>query len=222
MRGECCAMTKMNRRGVVAALVTLPFAPAAFAQAPSAAPRRVLGQDKQRLSIVNDKGEVVWGVACSGVAHDVSYLPTGNVLVQTRAENVVEMDKDGKTVWQWDAKPKAGYDGRVEIHAFQRLPNGLTMIAETGNKRIIEVDASGKIVREVALTVENPHPHRDTRMVRKLKSGNYLACHEADGVVREYDPMGKVVWASKLSKPNTTSPNLPALSGTCSSVSVAP
>jgi WD40 repeat protein len=68
------------------------------------------------------------------------------------------------------------------------------MIAESGNRRIIEVDKDGKIVREVPLTVEKPSSHRDTRMVRKLANGNYLVCHEGDGKIREYEPSGKVVW----------------------------
>jgi hypothetical protein len=69
------------------------------------------------------------------------------------------------------------------------------MVAESGNRRIVEVDRDGKIVREVPLTVEHPDAHRDTRLVRRLESGNYLVCHEADATVREYDPTGKVVWS---------------------------
>ena len=72
------------------------------------------------------------------------------------------------------------------------------MIAETGNKRIIEVDADGKIVHETPLTVNKPHPHRDTRLARKLDNGHYLVAHEGDGVVREYEPSGKVVWSYAL------------------------
>ena len=41
------------------------------------------------------------------------------------------------------------------------------------------MDRDGKIVHEVPLTVEHPNPHRDTRMARKLATGNYLVCHEA-------------------------------------------
>ena len=41
------------------------------------------------------------------------------------------------------------------------------------------------------------HPHRDTRWVRKTAAGTYLACHENDGTVREYDGAGKVVWSHK-------------------------
>ncbi len=46
--------------------------------------------------------------------------------------------------------------------------------------------------------MNKPDPHRDTRMVRKLDTGNYLVCHEGDGCVREYDAKGKVVWEYKL------------------------
>jgi outer membrane protein assembly factor BamB len=45
------------------------------------------------------------------------------------------------------------------------------------------------------LTVAKADAHRDTRLVRKLESGNYLVCHEGDGAVREYDATGKVVWS---------------------------
>ncbi|HVR73160.1 MAG TPA: hypothetical protein VMT52_02460, partial [Planctomycetota bacterium] len=83
---------------------------------------------------------------------------------------------------------------RVEVHAFQRLEDGATMIAESGPARIIEVDPKGKLLREVKLKVEHPDAHSDTRRVRKISSGNYLVCHERDGAVREYDPAGKVVW----------------------------
>ncbi|MBL9127167.1 MAG: hypothetical protein JNL97_05955, partial [Verrucomicrobiales bacterium] len=83
---------------------------------------------------------------------------------------------------------------RVEVHAFQRLDDGLTMIAESGPARILEVDAAGTIRREVPLRVKSPNAHSDTRLVRKLNNGHYLVAHEADGAVREYAPDGTVVW----------------------------
>jgi len=98
-------------------------------------------------------------------------------------------------VWSYDAAEMNGNKGRrVEVHAFQRLPNGLTMIAESGPARIIEVDRNGVVHREISLKVDNRNVHRDTRMARKLDNGNYLVCHEADHTVREYDMTGKVVW----------------------------
>ena len=159
---------------------------------------RVLAQDKGHVAIVNAEGEVEWEVPCKHNAHDIALLDNGNVLVHTGHTSIAEMSPEKKVVWQYVAKPKPGYTGRIEIHAFQRLEGGLTMVAESGNRRIVEVDREGKIVKEVPLTIDHPDPHRDTRMARKLASGNYLVCHEADGVVREYDGGGKVVWSYAL------------------------
>jgi len=72
------------------------------------------------------------------------------------------------------------------------------MIAESGIPRIIEVDKSGKLLRQVKLQVANPRPHTDTRLVRKLANDNYLVCHESLGVVREYHPSGKIVWEYRV------------------------
>lgn len=170
----------------------------AQAQEKPAATVRVLGQDRGRVAIVNDRGEVEWEAPCPGVAHDIALLTRGNVLLQHGAGNVVEIDRTGKTVWRYDAVPKAGYTGRVEIHAFQRLMNGRTMIAESGNARIIEVERDGRIAAEIPLVIENRDPHRGTRLARKLDNGNYLVAHEGDATVREYDPQGKVVWSYTL------------------------
>src|SRR4051812_5627486 len=155
---------------------------------------RVLGQDRGKVTILNARGEVEWEVVNPYVCHDIAMLPNGNVLFPTSDTTIVEMTPQKQIVWRHEAKPKEGYTGKIEIHAFQRLPDGLTLVSETGNKRLIEVDREERIVHEVPLTVENPNTHRDTRRVRKLENGHYLVCHELDGVVREYDPTGKVVW----------------------------
>jgi hypothetical protein len=149
---------------------------------------QVLGADLKRIAIVNAKGEVEWEVPNQArEVHDIQMLPNGNVLFQTSYTTVVEMNRDKQIVWKHESKPKAGYTGAVEIHSYQRLKDGLTLIAETGNMRLIEVDKNDQIVHEVPLTVENPNSHRDTHMVRKLDNGHYLVCHEGDGKLREYD-----------------------------------
>jgi hypothetical protein len=171
-----------------------------FARETAAAerPYRVLAQDKGHVAIVNGRGEIEWEVACQHNAHDLALLDSGNLLLHMGPAKVVEMTPEKKIVWQYEARPKPGYEGRVEVHAFQRLPDGLTMVAESGNRRIVEVDAGGRIVKQIPLRVDHPHPHRDTRMARKLENGHYLVCHEGDGVVREYEGNGKVVWSYAL------------------------
>ncbi|HWG47191.1 MAG TPA: PQQ-binding-like beta-propeller repeat protein [Gemmataceae bacterium] len=159
---------------------------------------RVLAADKGHVVLINAKGQVEWEYVNKAECHDLTRLPNGNVLLSTGPATIVEVNPDKKIVWRYESKPKKGYKGRVEVHSFQRLADGGTMIAESGNRRIIEVDKDGRIVKEIALTVEKPNAHRDTRMVRKLDNGHYLVCHEMDGVVREYDAEGKVVWSYRL------------------------
>lgn len=170
----------------------------AFAAEPKHPGYRVLAQDKGKVAIIGVDGKVEWEVECKYNSHDIHLLPNGNLLLHTAAATVTEMTPKKEVVWKYEAKPKDGYKGRVEVHAFQRLADGNTMVAESGNQRIVEVNKDGKIVKEISLQVDHPDPHRDTRMVRKLKSGNYLVCHEADGCVREYNVDGKVVWTYKL------------------------
>lgn len=157
---------------------------------------RVLGADKKHVAIVNSKGEIEWEIANPDAReiHDIQMLDNGNVLFQTNYITVVEVNKAKEVVWKHESKPKEGYTGRVEIHSYQRLKDGHTLIAESGNTRLIEVDKNDKIVKVVPLTVTKPNAHRDTRMVRKLDNGNYLVCQEGEGKVREYDATGKIVW----------------------------
>lgn len=188
----------MNRLTPVTMLFLLAGAPLLADDKKDAIEHRVLAADRGKVAIVNAKGEVEWEVANGHDVHDLALLPNGNILLPTNATTIVEMTPEKKIVWKYVSKPKEGYTGKVEVHAFQRLDNDITMIAESGNRRIIEVDRDGKIVHEVPLTVERPSSHRDTRMARKLENGHYLVCHEGDGKVREYDRAGKVVWTYVL------------------------
>jgi hypothetical protein len=168
-------------------------------ESPGAKPSyRVLGQDKGKVAIVAAAGSIEWDYPSKFVAHDIARLPNGNIMFQSGPATIVEVSPSKEVVWKFTSKPKEGYTGAIEIHGFQRLENGLTLVSETGNRRLIEVDRDGKIVREVPLTIDRPNSHRDTRIARKLATGNYLVCHEGDGVVREYDPSGKVVWSYAL------------------------
>jgi len=173
--------------------------PQSRAESASSVAHRVVGSDNGRIATLGLDGTTVeWEIKNGHQAHDLQVLPSGNILLPTSATKIVEMTPAKEIVWQYEALPKPGYTGRVEVHAFQRLADGRTMVAESGNGRIVEVDATGKIVFEMPLTLDKPNAHKDTRLARKLTSGNYLVCQEADGAVREYEPSGKVVWTYKL------------------------
>ena len=146
------------------------------------------------VAIVDSESNLLWEYPTSAI-HDIHLLENGNLLFQTSWTRIVEMTLKKEIVWSYDASRMNGNEGKhVEVHAFQRLSDGYTMIAESGTARILEVDRMGRIHKEIPLKVDNPSAHSDTRRARKLDNGHYLVSHESDGVVREYDSQGKVVW----------------------------
>jgi hypothetical protein len=76
---------------------------------------------------------------------DVERLSNGNTLItDAGAENgtgseIIEVDPAGQIVWQYS-------DGLRFAHSAKRLESGHTLIADTTNDRVIEVDSSGKTV----------------------------------------------------------------------------
>lgn len=168
-----------------------------FARAEDRPNYKILAGDHGHIAIINAKGEVEWEVPCNNTPHDIVMLPNGNILAHMSDSKIEEISPDKKVVWTHISKPTDPKRG-IQIHAFQRLENGNTMVSESGNARIIEVDKDDKIVKQFPLVVEKPSTHSDTRLVRKLDNGHYLIAHENDGAVREYDENGKVIWTYKL------------------------
>jgi len=182
--------------GILAALVPA----AALAEAPPTAvqtgtPRRVIAADSstKTLAAISPDGRVEWKLPV-GAIHDLHLLPDGHILYQDGWTRIVEIDANRKPVWDYNAKRNGNAGRTVEVHAFQRFSDGATMVVESGPARIIEVDRDGNLVKEVPLTVNTRSAHSDTRNARKTEAGTYLVAHEKDGVVREYDAAGKVVW----------------------------
>ena len=154
----------------------------------------IAAEGGKQVAISDALGKLLWQHPIKQV-HDVHLLENGNILVNNGWTKVMEVDLSGNTVWEYDSSQTEGYNGeKIEIHAFQRLPGGNTMVAESGISRIVEVDASGKLVSSIPLQVAKPHPHVDTRLVRKLDNGDYLVCHEGEERVAQYSSNGDVIW----------------------------
>ena len=203
----------MNRRGFLQGLASGPllgWACARPAAGPPAVAHRLIAQDRGRVAVVEADGSVGWSWANGTGAHDLHLLPSGNLLVPTAVNRIVELTSEKEVVWEWESLPAGEGVEKVEIHAFERLENGHTMVAETGNRRIIEVDRDGAVRHEIPLQVDNPHWHHDTRLVRLTPDKTYLVAHERDGAVREYDRDGKVVWEYNL---ELTGPETPTHRG---------
>lgn len=191
----------MDRRHFLRSGLAAPWFAAACSKPPAqVAPvsHRLLAQDRGQVAIVGRSGAVEWAWENGTVAHDLHLLPNGNLLVPTAADTIVELSPEKEVVWRWQSTPKDDSVDRVEIHAFQRLDNGLTMVSESGNRRLIEVDREGRVHHEIGLQVEKPHWHKDTRLVRLTPDGTYLVAQENDGIVREYNRGGSIVWEYRM------------------------
>lgn len=167
-----------------------------FACSTADAAHRVILQGNGKLAIANADGAIEWQMNWGGI-HDIHVLKNGHIFVQQGSAKVAEIDPTTKSViWSYDSATQNGNHGKkVEVHSFQPFEDGRLMIAESGPARLIEIDRDGRLLKEVKLKVNRPNPHTDTRLARKLASGNYLVCHEGDGTVREYDgKSGDVAW----------------------------
>lgn len=145
--------------------------------------------------IVDGTGQVTWRYPAS--SRDGWALDNGHVLLALSKSTAypggaaVEVTRDGKTVFEFRGT-------QSEVNTVQPLADGRVLLTEAGPKpRLLEVDRAGKIVAEVPLRAQTRDHHLQTRMARKLDTGNYLVPQLLDRVVREYTPAGKIVWEVK-------------------------
>lgn len=137
--------------------------------------------------ILDEDGKEAWNAGKPG-ARDGWVLANGNVLVAW-SDDVRELTRDKQVVFQYKKSPE-----NQELGTVERLESGNTLITELGKEpRLLEVDSSGSIVLQFPLKPETDNGHMQTRMARKLPSGNYLAPHLLAFKVKEYTPKGEVV-----------------------------
>lgn len=137
-----------------------------------------------KVFVVSAQGRVEWEHEAP-TCNDGWALPNGNLLFST-GHGVKEVTRDNRVVFS--------YESKSEIYGCQRLANGDTFIAECTAARLIEVNSRGEIVKQVRLLPEGESGgHAFMRNARRLENGNYLVAHYLLGVVREYDPQGKMV-----------------------------
>lgn len=143
--------------------------------------------------IVGEDGEVEWKFDMP--ASDGWVLPNGNVLLalygtkEFPSGGIVEVDRETKKiVFQYKAQQK-------ETSTVQPLPDGKYLLAELGPKpRALVINSRGKVVKSTPLQCQTDNAHMQTRMLRVLPNGNYLAPHLFDFAVKEYNPdTGEVV-----------------------------
>ena len=166
-------------------LVLLPFT--LFSQESSKIKHSFFIAGPQFTGIIGEAGEEIWNSGKSG-ARDGFVLENGNILI-CWADEVKEFDSDKKVVFHYRRAEET-----MELGTAVRLPNGNTMITESGSRpKIIEVDSDGNVLKSVRLVPETDNVHMQTRMARKLENGNYLVPHLLAFAIKEYSPKGEIV-----------------------------
>ncbi len=165
-----------------------------FAEKKAAITHSFLGVGKaNRVVIVGEDGKVQWRFDMP--ASDGWVLPNGNVLLALYGTKdfpnggVVEVErKTKKIVWSYKGQQK-------EISTAQPLGGGKYLVAELGPKpRAIVINRKGEMLKSMPLACQKKNFHMQTRMLRLLPNGNYIAPHLLDFAVMEYEPdTGKVV-----------------------------
>ena len=143
-----------------------------------------------KTAIIDEAGKAIWEY--TGGSRDGFVLPNGNVLLAF-SNRVEEVTRDKQIVLSY-ALDKVNR----EIGTTQRLYNGNTLVTELGNRpRLLEINAQGEVVHEVALQPETDNAHMQTRMARQLRNGNFLVPHLLAFAIKEYSPKGEVVRSFK-------------------------
>jgi PQQ-like domain len=147
------------------------------------------GKGENRLVEVDADGKLAWEYKFPSLAVIFQPLADGNVLFAYGGNptGVAEVNRDKKVTWEYASKCP-------QVLGCERLANGNTLLAEQGPPRAVEVNPKGEVVHVTKLTTTEEGFHRQVRNVHQLAKGHVLAAHEGEGVVREYDADGKVVW----------------------------
>lgn len=143
---------------------------------------------KNVIALCERDGTVIWQHRTDGPEkghaghHEIQLLQNGNILYHDDWDVVKEIKLDGTEVWRYRSS---------DVHAFTRLADGNTMIAESGRNRIITVSPDGKVISQTPLGKDG---RGKTRQAEALPNGNFLVCAERPGTVTEYATDGKIVW----------------------------
>lgn len=137
---------------------------------------------------IDRDGKVIWNYT-SSCPESVCFLrlKNGHTLVgETDPCRIVDLDETGKIVGTLLLKT-SNKNYHSQIRRFQRLPNGNTLVALSGEGVAREFKPDGSVAWEYG-------KHNWMFQALRLSSGNTLVSCGTDNRVQEVDPQGKVVW----------------------------
>jgi len=130
-----------------------------------------------KVFLIGRDGRIEWDYPAPS-CNDLWVLANGNLLFNT-GHGVREVTRERTVVFD--------YQSKSEIYACQRLADGNTFVGECNSGRLLEIEPSGRVAKEIRLLPEGRDGgHVYMRNARRLANGHYLVTHYGEQVVREY------------------------------------
>lgn len=117
--------------------------------------------------------------------------PSGTMLVADAAKNTVaELTEKGTLIKSFNATSfwRLGFGGLRSPRGATRTHTGTVLVADTGNNRVVEVDASDRKVWELKTRLNAP------RWAERLRTGNTLVVDTGNNRIVEVNTSGTPVW----------------------------
>lgn len=181
-----------------------------------------------RLVEVDAQGQMVWShgeqgrAGCSGIAlfkpHAALRTAEGTTLIaDTGNHRVIEVNAEGEILWQYGNATNrlGGNQGNGSNQLMEpvwavRLAEGHTLIADTGNARVLELDHEKNLVWQYrAHTTKGGTAVKDPMAATRLPGGNTVILGRQGAI--EVDVEGNITWEHHLVvRESGTSPLVPA------------
>ena len=144
--------------------------------------------ETEELVEVNESGEVIWKIDTALTVFDLWHLSNDRILFCHYGKNgsgARIIDRSGKTLFQ--------YTTEHEVFTCQPLENGGVLVGELRQKRIVETDDKGNIVKTIPFDYKGNEPHETMRMARKLENGTYMIVSPGSKKIVFLDETGKTL-----------------------------
>lgn len=167
-----------------------------------------------RVVDLGPDGKLHWSygeLGCSGNGlfkpSALAVLANGHLLIaDTGNHRVIELDTQRRVVWQVGNAPNRlgagagrGENELNEPTGLERLPNGHTLVADSGNHRVIELDSHGRVVWHFALHEAGEQAPADVFLAKRVAEGRTLVAGRQ--AVCLVDASGTVLWTYHLVPP---------------------
>ena len=143
-----------------------------------------------KLIEIDENGNIVWEFDTSRTVFDLWSVAENRILYcyyggGTDESGVKIIDKNGDEYFHYKTKH--------EIFSCQPLENGGVLVGELIQKRLVETDENGDIIKIIPFDYNGKKPHETMRMARKISDNEYMVVSPGSQKIFFLDSSGKTV-----------------------------